>query len=226
MAPITSRYRQEAARAPLCLLGGAVITCTVCMIYFNESAWKETLGLTILIFVGFAGVCNVFSGIGYSAYTDTDDKKNRGDCHVQNGETEASVVRELYQYASYPNVKTEWPIRVLFAVFGSLSAGAIIQPSDGWIRITVITMVIILLVQIYSAGFSHVHGDLQAQILRDTTYCKYNVLLSQRQADPRHRSAQALPSQEEVMNGVVGEGETKHARAWQSSRPSTPERIP
>ena len=153
------------------------------IVAFNDGTRKESAAIAGLIVVSFAAMYNVLAGVGYSAHTDVRDKKHRGGCEILEGDTEASVVRDFYRYVSYPSVRTDWPVRFMFAVFGSLSLGAVLQPSDGWLRIACIAMMVITLVQVWSSSFTSVHGEAQAQIARDALYCKYNVLLERRLRD-------------------------------------------
>jgi hypothetical protein len=161
--------------------------CCATLTYCRADAWKESVAFTAFILVGLVGVCNLFSGAGYSAYTDTDTKTYQGDCNIGEGDTEESVVRELYRYGSYNMSKTDWPVRLMFAIFGALSLAAVARPGDSLIRTATLALAVILLVQLWSQAFTSVHGDIQAQIRRDSLYCKYNVLRYHGNSEaPRH----------------------------------------
>ena len=183
----TARPLGPGVATQLGILACAGMACGVCSLHSKRlPISKHGKLLTVILLVSLMAISIVLSGLGYSARPDVEKSgPRRGECSPGDGDTEQSLVSELYQFASYDVAKTEWPIYLLLSVIGAISIGAVVDPTSSWSKIACVALVVSLLVYSFGSAFCLVHGHMQAQIIRDAIYCKYNVLRARQEAARR-----------------------------------------
>jgi hypothetical protein len=59
-----------------------------------------------------------------------------------------------------------------------VALGSVITSSTSWLLSVFLSFIAMILVQAYIVGFGSSHGGAQAQMYRDSLYCKYRSMLA------------------------------------------------
>jgi hypothetical protein len=169
------------------LLGIALALAGIALALLGTQDWKAGALLLAIVGVLVVGMQRTLHQLAYSPLPDVlgDRKELRGACEVRGDEEPDDIVRSLYQFSSYGTSKTTWPILGIFSIIGAVVLGCVLAPETSWARASLISFVTLLLTAFFADAFYYAHGELQAQMYRDSLYCQYCALRSFRAAKER-----------------------------------------
>lgn len=178
-------------RAQIAWISAAALIAFAALMTSQRHGAGDTAILVLLVTGAFLATIPVFRGVAYGPYTDvlSDFKIKRGACEVTGDEDLGDIVRALYQFSSYESVRTTWPVSTLFLLIGAIVSACVVRPETGWLRATLLYFFLSLVTHAYLVSFCSSHGEQQAQMYRDTLYCRYKAAEAVQAALRRYAAA-------------------------------------
>jgi hypothetical protein len=158
----------------LCYFGIPVLVIVVLLAAQGDGGddARARFAISCVLVVSLLGVIAAIAGKMYTLKGDMKLVTARGACDVQDQDTEESVMRELYGMASYPSIRTSWPMASFYSLLGALLASCFVG------KRFLLNVFVIFLVTYATVGsvqgfyFSHSRAEMQANL--DNLYCRYH----------------------------------------------------
>ena len=133
---------------------------------------------SLLLLCSFLLACALY-GVMYTIDSDIAGMAlERGDCRVGNEDKLDEQLKILYQLGSYPNMKTTWPVALMFSILVGIVITCFIDAPFSLKNLSIISLV--SFVGYMGIGtFISAHSALQHQIRLDNHYCKALTIMAQ-----------------------------------------------
>jgi len=178
-------------RAQIAWISAAALIAFAALMTSQRHGAGDAAILVLLMVAAFLALIPAFKGAAYGPYMDVlgDFRVKRGACEVTGDEDLGDIVRALYQFSSYDSVRTTWPVSTLFFLIGAIISACVVRPETGWLRATLLYFFLSLITYSFIIGFCASHGGQQAQMYRDTLYCRYKAAEAVQAAQKRCAAA-------------------------------------
>jgi hypothetical protein len=141
-------------------------------------------GVVLFLIVGTVCMISMSSirGNAYSVWSDalSGDTWPRGASRdvlqpylTESGEDIDAIVRSLYQFKTFSEVKCAWPFRAAFALGGAIIIASVLTTSESWTLRCLISFLVVVLAITYYDSHQYQHGEVFARSVCQALFIAY-----------------------------------------------------